>query len=255
MHYKLFMKTSYIIGILVACIGFAGSTLSFAGTPPATTSSVTTAEGLKEALSVGVTNAVLALNKENGYFGNAALKILLPKEAAPIVNNIGLIPGGQSMLDDVVLRMNRAAEDAAGEAKPIFINAIKNLTIADATSILFGSSKTGATDYLRKGTYNDLTTAFAPKINASLDKKLVGTMSTTDSWNVLITAYNKVAKSFVGRAAKMTPVNPNLGAYVTEQALNGLFITVGNEEAQIRENPAARVSSVLQSVFGALDKK
>ena len=210
---------------------------------------------MKEALATGVTNAVLSLHKENGYFGNAALKILLPKEAAPIVDNIKLVPGGQSLLDDVVLRLNRAAEDAAGDAKPIFINAITNMSITDATSILFGSDKTGATNYLRKNTSAQLTDAYRPKVDASLNKNLVGNMSTTESWTRLTKAYNKVAGSFVGAAANLKPVNTDLGGYVTEQALNGMFTTVGNEEIKIRENPAARVTTVLQSVFGLLDKK
>ncbi|MBP1639594.1 MAG: hypothetical protein H6Q17_1177 [Bacteroidetes bacterium] len=220
-----------------------------------TVSNSAAASGLKEALVVGVTNAVLSLNKENGYFGNEALKILLPKEAAPIVNNIKMVPGGQNMLNDVVIRLNRAAEDAAGDAKPIFVNAITSMSIADASSILLGSDKTGATNYLKKNTYSQLTTAYKPKVEASLNKDLVGNMSTTESWARLTKAYNKVAHSFVGTTAGLTTVNTDLSGYVTEQALNGLFLTVGNEEKKIRENPTARVSSVLQSVFGVLDKK
>ncbi len=234
------------------------TTTTKTATAPATTpatSNSSTASGLKEALVTGVTNAVLSLNKENGYFGNSLLKILLPKEADPLVKNIKLIPGGQSLLDDVVLRLNRAAEDAAGEAKPIFVNAITGMSITDATSILFGSDKTGATNYLKKSTSSQLTAAYQPKVEASLNKDLVGTMSTTDAWSKLTKAYNKVANSLVGSAYNLAPVNTNLSGYVTEQALNGLFTTVGNEEMKIRENPAARVTSVLQSVFGLLDKK
>jgi guanyl-specific ribonuclease Sa len=220
-----------------------------------TVSNATAASGLKEALAVGVTNAVLTLNKENGYFGNEAVKILLPKEADPMIKNIKMVPGGQSMFNDLIVKINRAAEDAAGDAKPIFVNAITSMSIADATSILFGSSKTGATDYLKQNTYTQLVAAYKPKVEASLNKDLVGTMSTTESWTKLTQAYNKVANSFVGSAAGLTPVNTDLSGYVTEQALNGLFFTVGNEEKKIRENPTARVSSVLQSVFSVLDKK
>lgn len=198
---------------------------------------------------------MLELNKQDGYYGNEVVKILLPKEAEPLLNNIKLVPGGKKMIDDVVIRLNRAAEDAAGEAKPIFVTAIKNLNIVDATSILFGKDEAGATNYLKKSTNDPLTIAFRPKIDASLDKQLVGTLSTNDAWNLLTSSYNKVAKSFVGVTAGLTPVKTDLGAYVTEQALNGLFTTVGNEEAKIRKNPAARVSNVLQSVFGQLDKK
>ncbi len=210
--------------------------------------------GLKDALSVGIGNAVVSLNKQNGYFANQALKILLPPEAAVIIDNIKLIPGGQGMVDDVVLRLNRAAEDAVSEAAPIFASAIKNMTITDATNILFGN-KDAATAYLRKNTYNQLVSAYAPKINTSLGKNIVGGISATGSWNTLAGAYNTVAKSVVGKAAKLTPVNEDLGSYVTSKALDGLFLTLSNEEAKIRENPVARVNDLLKKVFGQLDKK
>ena len=212
------------------------------------------AAGLKDALSVGIGNAVTSLNKQNGYFANQALKILLPPEASVIVDNIKLIPGGQNLVEDVVLRLNRAAEDAVSEAAPIFASAIRNMTITDATNILFGN-KDAATAYLRKGTYNQLVSAYAPKINASLGKNIVGGISAAGSWNSLSNAYNSVANSVIGKAANLTPVNQDLGAYVTGKALDGLFLTLASEEAKIRENPAARVNELLKKVFGQLDKK
>lgn len=210
--------------------------------------------GLKEALLVGTANSVLKLNKQDGYFANQALKILLPSEAEPILKNIKLIPGGEKLVSDVVLRLNRAAEDAASEAKPIFVSAIRNMTISDATSILFGAND-AATAYLRNKTYSQLTNAFSPKIDASLSKKLVGNVSTTDSWKALATAYNSVANTLVGKAASMKPVNVNLSQYVTERALAGMFTSLATEERQIRVNPAARVNTLLQKVFGQLDAK
>jgi hypothetical protein len=254
---KKLLTFSALLIMLTACdsIKQVASQVASSQLNNITGTSYDNASGLKEALLVGITNAVTGLNKENGYFGNEALKILLPKEASPIVDNIKLVPGGQNLLNEVVLRLNRAAEDAAGEAKPIFVNAITNMSFADATSILFGSDKAGATNYLRKSTTTQLTAAFQPKIDASLNKKLVGNISTNESWNSLTTAYNKVANSLVGKAASLKPVNTNLGGYVTEQALNGMFTTMGSEEKSIRENPAARVNTVLQKVFGQLDKK
>jgi len=210
--------------------------------------------GLKEALSVGVGNAVVSLGKQNGYFANQALKILLPPEAGIIIDNIKLIPGGQSLVEDVVLRLNRAAEDAVSEAAPIFASAIKDMTILDATNILFGN-KDAATAYFRKNTYNRLVAAYAPKINTSLGKNIVGGISAAGSWNTLSSAYNTVANSIIGKAANLTPVNEDLGAYVTGKALDGLFLTLANEEAKIRENPLARVNDLLKKVFGQLDKK
>ena len=210
--------------------------------------------GLKDALSVGITNSVTALSKQNGYFADPLLKILLPKEAQPIVDNIKLIPGGQGMIDEVVLRLNRAAEDAAKEAGPIFLNSIKSMTISDATGILFGKND-AATQYLKRTTLTQLTSAFAPKINTSLDKKLVGNISTNQSWSSLTSAYNSVANSVVGKAANLAPVNANLGEYVTQKALDGLFSNLAGEEQKIRQNPAARTNDLLKKVFGQLDAK
>ena len=212
------------------------------------------AAGLKDALSVGIGNAVVNLNKENGYFANQALKIFLPEEAHVIVDNIKYIPGGQKMVEDVILRLNRAAEDAASTAAPIFGKAITDMTIPDATNILFGN-KDAATNYLRQKTYNQLVSAYSPKIEASLSKNIVGGISASKSWNTLATAYNSVANSVVGQVANLAPVNDNLSQHVTQKALDGLFLTLSNEEAKIRENPAAHVNDLLKKVFGQLDKK
>ena len=213
----------------------------------------TDALGLKEALRVGVTNSVSTLGN-NGFFTDATLKILLPPEAQPIVNNLKLIPGGESLMNDVVQRLNRAASDAVVEAKPIFINAITGMTISDATGILFGAND-AATSYLKRTTSAQLLSAFAPKVNASLDKKLIGNLSTNDSWNALTSAYNTVARSAVGQVANLKPVESDLGAYVAQKALDGLFAKVAAEEKLIRTNPAARVNDLLKNVFGQLDKK
>jgi hypothetical protein len=209
--------------------------------------------GLKEALRVGIDKSVSSLGS-NGFMTDAALKILLPPEAQPIVDNLKLIPGGDKLVNDVVQRLNGAASDAVVEAKPIFVNAITGMSISDATGILFGADN-AATSYLQRSTSSQLTAAFAPKVNASLDKKLIGNISTTDSWNVLTSAYNKVANTAIGRVAKMNPVESDLGAYVTQRALDGLFTKVAAEEKQIRTNPAARVNDLLKNVFGQLDKK
>ena len=252
------MKLRYCFLFLIAALLSSCDSLmqlvNQSNTSILTTGTYSNADGLKEALSVGLSKSVNALSQPNGYFSDAALKILLPKEASLIVDNIKLVPGGQKMVDDVVLRLNRAAEDAAVEAKPIVVSAIKNMTFTDATSILFGND-TAATQYLRKTTYSQLLTAFQPKIENSLNKDLVGTISTTESWKTLTSAFNKVANSLVGKTYGLKPVSTNLSGYVTQQALNGLFLKVGNEEKNIRENPAARVTTLLQKVFGQLKTK
>ncbi len=202
-------------------------------------------KGLKEALSIGAVSSVKVLNTTNGYFKDNAVKILLPNEAKVISENIKKIPGvGQKTIDDLVLRINRSAEDAAKEAKPIFINAISSMSIQDGMSILKGNN-TAATTYLKNKTYNKLLSSFKPKINTSLNKKLVGNISTNKAWTQITTTYNKVAP-FIGKPK----VNTNLADYVAKKALNGLFLKVADEEKKIRANPYNYVSDIIKKVFG-----
>jgi hypothetical protein len=218
---------------------------------------VTNAEnisGLKSSLNVGIENAVSNLGVEDGFYKDAALKLLLPKEAQPIIDNIKLIPGGQTLVDKAVLSLNRSAEDAVKEAAPIFKMAITNMSITDAVGILFGKEN-AATEYLRQNTYSQLKAAFAPKIQASLEKPLVANVSTAKTWNMLTSSYNKVAGTTIGSIAGLKTVNVNLEDYVTEKALDALFVKVAAEESAIRTNPAARVNDLLKRVFGQLDKK
>lgn len=210
--------------------------------------------GLKSSLNVGIEQAVSALGIENGFYNDAVLKLFLPKEAQPIVDNIKLVPGGQELVDKAVLSLNRSAEDAVKEATPIFENAIKNMTIADATNILFGKEN-AATEYLRQNTYSQLKAAFAPKVKASLAKPLVANVSTDETWNLLSSGYNKVANSTVGSIAGLKSVNVNLEDYVTERVLDALFVKVAAEEKSIRTDPVARVNDLLKKVFGQLDNK
>jgi len=210
--------------------------------------------GLKSSLNVGIEKAVSLLGVENGFYNDALLKLLLPEEAQPIVDNIKLIPGGQDLLNKAVLSLNRSAEDAVKEATPIFKKSILNMSISDATGILFGANN-AATEYLRKTTYSDLSAAFMPKVKQSLEKPLVANVSTNQSWNALTSAYNKVAKSPVGSVAGLKSISIDLNQYVTEKALDGLFVKVAAEEKAIRTDPAARVTTLLQRVFGQLDKK
>jgi len=210
--------------------------------------------GLKSSLNVGIEQAVGVLGIENGFLNDAALKLLLPPEAQPIIDNVKLVPGGQDLVNKAVLSLNRSAEDAVKEATPIFKTAITNMTIADAISILFGKEN-AATEYLRANTYSQLKAAFAPKVKASLDKPLVANVSTITTWNTLSNGYNSVAGTTVGRFAGLKTVNVNLENYVTEKALDALFVKVAEEEKAIRLNPMARVNEILKRVFGQLDKK
>ena len=218
---------------------------------------VTNAEnisGLKSSLDVGIEKAVGLLSVENAFYGNEALKILLPAEANQIIENIKLIPGGEDLVNRAVLSLNRSAEDAVKEATPIFKNAIRNMSITDAGNILFGSDS-AATEYLRQATYQELKTAFAPKVKASLDKPLVAGVSTNETWTTLSDAYNKVANTMVAKIAGLKPVNISLEEYATQKALDALFVKVAEEEKAIRTDPVARVNDILKRVFGQLDKK
>ncbi len=208
--------------------------------------------GLKEALIVGAGNSVNILGATDGYYKDELVKILLPPEANVIVDNIGRIPGGQQLLDDVLLRINRAAEDAVTEAKPIFVNSIRSMTIADAVGILRGEDN-AATMYLHRTTYDNLFLLYQPKIQTSLDKKLVGNVSTSQSWNTLTSKWNEVAGSLVGQLAGLKPVETKLDEYLTGKALDGLFLKIEAEEQLIRKDPAARVTQLLRRVFGSVN--
>ena len=187
-------------------------------------------DGLREALKVG------KLNKTNGFFTNQLIKILMPPEAKKIESTLRSF-GFNKQCDNLILSMNRAAEDAAGQAVPIFVNAIMHMTINDGLSILRGGNN-AATNFLKQATSSALTTAFRPVIENSLKK-----VDATRYWSDVFTTYNKLPIT-------RNKVNTDLAAYVTERALNGLFTTVAEEEANIRQNPSARVSGILQKVFG-----
>jgi hypothetical protein len=203
--------------------------------------------GLKEALSVGTDKAVSLLSKTNGYYGDAMVKIMLPPDAREILKHkdhpLLKAAGVSKMIDDVVLRMNRAAEDAAKSATPIFKNAVKSMTISDAWNILKGND-TAATHYFRQKTYNSLVNLYKPVMQKSLNKPIVAGISANSAWQTLTTAYNKVARTMGWRK-----VNTDLTDYATKKGVNGLFVKIAAEEKKIRKDPSARINSLLQRVF------
>ncbi|MBW6502563.1 MAG: DUF4197 domain-containing protein [Bacteroidales bacterium] len=210
--------------------------------------------GLKEALVTGAGNAARRLAAENGYYGDATIRIPLPDEAKIIVDNISRIPGGDQLVQDLILRINRAAEDAAREVAPIFVNSVRQMTIRDAFNILNGADN-AATGYLKNTTYSELYNLYKPKIQASTEKKIVGNVSTSDSWVALTDRWNTLANSVAGKLAGFKPVNTDLDDFLTGKALNGMFVKVEIEELKIRKEVSARVSPILQRVFGSLDNK
>ena len=194
------------------------------------------AQALKEALTVGTDTAVSRGSVTNGYFGNQLIKILLPPEAQPIITAVSVVPGGQSLVNEVILRLNRAAEDAAVQATPIFVNAITGITITDAMGILNGDAN-AATMYLKGQTQEEIHAIFRPHIEQSLED--VGAQT---AWTELTTLYNSIP--FV------SPVNTDLAEHTTVKATHGLFVMVAEEEAKIREDASHQVSDLLRRVFG-----
>lgn len=207
--------------------------------PVDTLSEAEAAQGLKDALSQGVTKGADLVSKVDGYFGNATIKIPWPQDAVKIMNalnNIGL----NKLVDDVVLTINRAAEDAAVRAKPIFVNAIKSMTISDAMDILFGADN-AATEYLKRTTSTALRNEFKPVIKTSLDK-----VGATKYWDDAVTKYNQIPM--------VTKMNPDLAEYVTGKAMDGLFFMVAQEEKKVRQDPLVRGTEMMKKAFGYRDR-
>jgi len=208
--------------------------------------------GLKEALTVGAKNSSSLLSAVDGYYKDAAVKIMLPDEAKVIVENISKIPGGEKLIENVVLSINRAAEDAAKDAAPVFVNSITSMTVTDGFNILRGADN-AATMYLRNTTYNELYALYKPKIEASTKKDIIGTISTEESWNTLTSKWNTFANSFAGKIGGFKPVNTDLNDFLTRKALDGIFLKIANEELKIRKDVNARVTPLLQKVFGSVN--
>jgi hypothetical protein len=194
------------------------------------------ANGLKEALRIGAEKGCANLAKPDGFFKNATHKILMPPEAAKVESTLRSI-GLNQLADDFILSMNRAAEDASATAAPIFVNAIKQMTIADGITILKGD-ETAATTYLRSKTTSELKSSFNPIIKASLDK----VNATKYWWDKAITAYNSIPFS-------NKKINTDLSAYVTEKAIEGIYSEIAKQEKDIRANPMARTTELLKRVF------
>lgn len=249
-------KKILILPMIAILISGCAELMKMLETVPATANVPLTeaevAEGLKEALITGTKNSSRILSAVDGYYGDELVKILLPEEATVIIDNISKIPGGQKLVEDLILRINRAAEDAAKEAAPIFINSIKQMTITDAFSILRGADD-AATQYLVRTTRTDLYNLYKPKIQTSTKKELIAGISTIESWEALTSKWNKFANSVAGRVAGFKPVNVDLDDHLTNKALDGMFLKVEVEEKKIRNNVSARVTPLLKKVFGSLD--
>lgn len=217
----------------------ASGLLKSGGTSTGTTGPVTENEagmGIKEALEKGVQAGIAALNKQNGFFGNEAYKVLLPPDALKAEKTLrGIGLGGE--VDKAILQINRAAEQAVGFASPIFVNAIKSMTITDALNLLKGGQRS-ATDFFQNKTTESLKSAFSPVVDSALNNT-----AATKYYSTLVTKYNGLPTTF-------NKINPDLKGYVTEKAVKALFDQIAKEELAIRQNPAARSTELLKKVFG-----
>jgi hypothetical protein len=196
--------------------------------------------GLKEALSNGISKGVNILSQKDGYF-KSAYKILLPDDVRKVTDKLKYVPGFSNIENELLEKMNHGAENAAKDAGPIFVDAIRQMTFQDATNILMGADNS-ATDFLNRTTSTQLYGKFKPKIVTSLDD-----IGANALWKKAADAYNKIP--FISK------VNNDLGDYVTKEALKGLFSKVGEEEKNIRHNQLARTSDLLRKVFAKQDKK
>ncbi|MBP5365543.1 MAG: DUF4197 domain-containing protein [Bacteroidales bacterium] len=234
--------------LAVGCgsMGSSGSSLLSMATKP-TTAEISS--GLKEALMMGVNMGIDKLAAKDGYYNDVAVRIGLPQEALVITKNISKLPGGQKLVDSAVKSINAAATDAVKDAAPIFLDAITSMTFTDAAKILAGDNH-AATTYFKGKTKPQLKNLFASRIKKSMDKKLVGDVSASSSWNTLTSKWNSVAGTIVGRAAGLTTVNTDLTDYLTDQAVDGLFVKVAEQEQEIRTKASARTTPLLKRVFG-----
>ncbi|MFD2248062.1 DUF4197 domain-containing protein [Pontibacter ruber] len=192
------------------------------------------ASGLRQALEVGITKGANQASQTDGYYKNTLIRIPFPEDVKRVENTLRKVGLGNEV-DRFVMTLNRGAEDAAKSAVPIFVSAIKQMTLADAWGILKGD-KDAATQYLKRTTSDQLRTAFMPIMQKSLDKT-----NATKYYADLVNQYNQIP--LVQKA------NPDLKQYATQKAIDGLFILVAQEEANIRENPFARTTELLRRVF------
>lgn len=238
----IFRKMKRYFTLLMVILSFASCAQLSKLKLPIKTSDLSVEEignGLKEALHNGISKGSDLLSQLDGYY-KSPYKILLPAEVTQVTNKLKVIPGFADAEEKLTLRVNRAAELAAQKAKPIFVNAIKQMTFKDAYNILMGAD-TAATGYLREKTYQALYTEFQPIVLNALNE-----VHAADYWETAVTSYNKIP------LVKKT--NPKLDDYVSTEALKGLFSMIAKEETGIRKDVTLRTSDLLKKVFGKQDK-
>ena len=242
MQRRLFVLTACgLAGPAMAQMPKLDDIMKGAGALPKTAGSAGTSDiktdtaGIKEALAVGTERAVKSLGRENGYFGNAAVKILMPSSLQKVAE-VAKMAGYQKQVDEFILSMNRAAEAAVPLAAKYFGDAIRDMSLDDVRAILTGGD-TAATEFFRRKTSDKLTTAFKPVVSEKVNQ-----VGATKAYKDMMGRYEKVPL--------MGGQSLDLDDYVTRKSLDGLFFMVGQEEKKIRTNPAARTTDLLKQVFG-----
>lgn len=234
-------KIAIITGVTLLLFGCAEMTSvledvnNAANSGPAPLSNSEVIRGLKEALSVGTNNSTSLTSKLDGFYKNPEIFIPFPPEAIKVKEKVEAL-GMKKQVDEFVMTMNRSAETASKEAAPIFLNAIKSMSIADGFAILKGNDN-AATLFLKDKTSGQLKVKFNPIV-----KNAISQVKVTNYWNPIITTYNKIP--FIEKQ------NPDLEDYITTKAMDGLFIMIEKEEKKIRKDPMARVTDILKKVFG-----
>jgi len=222
-----------------------GTNTGGSGTSQTSTGTITQSEattGIKQALSSGLQESIKTLSLKDGFLGDAAVKILMPAEAKKVETALRAV-GMNSLCDQFISSMNRAAESAVKEASTVFVNSLSKMTVNDAFNILLSGQQDAATTFFKKTTSTELTTKFSPIVESAMGKNNVSTY-----WNQLTSAYNKLPLS--------NKIETNLTAYVTQKAIDGLFVKVAVQELKIRENiGGARSTGILDKVFGWVDKQ
>jgi hypothetical protein len=212
------------------------------------------AAGLRKALMAGTLSAVDTLGQANGFYNNTDVRIQLPAEMDDVIKYAKKVPGLEKLVSAIELQINRAAEDAAQQAVPVFEEAINTMPIYDVWGILNGG-ETAATYYLKDKTHGQLYNGFKPLVKKSLQKKLTGNASAQKTWDEITGKWNNFSSSFAGNLVGVEPLTISLADYVTSNALYGMLVEIAREEVNIRSNADARDDKLLQRVFGHSGKK
>ena len=226
-----------LLAFALVLVSFSScETLSNLPQPTTTVTQTEAAQAIREALDQGTGQGIGVLNRPDGFLGNGAYKLLLPPDVSRVENTLRQV-GFSSLVDKAIVQINRAAEDAVGFARPIFLDAIRQMTIADAINIIRGP-RDAATEYFKQRTTEKLVAAFLPVIKSSLDK-----FSATRYYEDLMNTYNNFPTT-------INKVNADLPSYVAGKTVDALFDQIAKEEVNIRNNPVARTTDILKKVFG-----